>query len=308
MATAKTILLAVLAGFTLVYVGVWITHVRRDAHADPELRLGRPTPLQSLIGFVTNFFDTLGIGSFAPTTAAFRFKRIVPDERIPGTLNVGHTLPTIAQAFIFISIIEVEATTLILLIAAATLGAWLGAGIVAGWPRRTIQLGMGYALLVAATMFVITNIGEMRGTPVFTGGDALGLSGPLLWVAVAGNFILGALMTLGVGLYAPCLIMISLLGMDPRTAYPVMMGSCAFLMPVASVKFIRSERYSLRPAIGLALAGIPAVLIAASLVGSLSLTEVRWLVIVVVLYTACTMIRAGIVERRAKPAVTVPAA
>jgi uncharacterized membrane protein YfcA len=155
---------------------------------------------------------------------------------------------------------------------------------------------------------VITNIGEMRGTPVFAGGDALGLSGPRLWIAVAGNCMLGALMTLGVGLYAPCLIMISLLGMDPRTAYPVMMGSCAFLMPVASVKFIKTARYSLRPAIGLAVAGIPAVLIAALFVGSLSLTEVRWLVIVVVLYTAFTMIRTGIVEAKAKAAVTVPAA
>src|SRR5687768_10991877 len=307
MPTAKTILLVALAVFTLAYLVVWIGRLRRPRSTHPELQLRPPTLIQSLIGFVTNFFDTLGIGSFAPTTAAFRFKRIVPDERIPGTLNVGHTVPTIVQAFIFVSIIEVEATTLILLIAAATLGAWLGAGVVAGWSRRTIQLGMGSALLVAASMFVITNIGEMRGTPVFVGGDALGLSGPLLWVAVAGNFMLGAFMTLGVGLYAPCLIMISLLGMDPRTAYPVMMGSCAFLMPVASMKFIKTDRYSLRPALGLAVAGIPAVLIAAFLVGSLSLTEVRWLVIVVVLYTAVTMIRAGIVERKARTAVTVPA-
>ena len=118
---------------------------------------------------MTNFFDTLGIGSFAPTTSMFKLNRLVPDEKIPGTLNVGHALPTIAQAFIFIAIVEVDMTTLIGMIAASVAGAWLGAGVVAAWPRRRVQVGMGLALLAAATFFAMTNLGLFP-----SGGDTLG--------------------------------------------------------------------------------------------------------------------------------------
>jgi uncharacterized membrane protein YfcA len=295
---AVVALFAVLAVFGLWFIAVWVRRLRTPARS-PEEALGKPTLLQIGIGAVTNFFDTLGIGSFAPTTAVFRLKRMVPDERIPGTLNVGHTLPVIAQAFIYIAIVQVEVTTLIALIAASVVGSWLGAGAVARWDRRRIQFGMGFALLAAAALFVIKNVDEMRGVPMFPGGEALGLHGVLFGLGIAGFLALGALMTLGIGLYAPALIMISLFGMDPRAAFPIMMGACAFLMPVASVRFLQAGSYSARPALGLTLGGIPAVLVAAYLVKSLPLTAVRWLVVIVVLYTGITMIRAALKERAA---------
>ncbi len=292
--SAKAILFLALVVFVVYYLVVWIRATRATAPTLPK-----PTALNTGIGFVTNFFDTLGIGSFATTTSSWKFFKAIDDRVIPGTLNVGHTLPTVAQAFIYIAIIQVDMLTLVALIVAAVLGSWLGAGVVSRWPRRKIQIGMGLALTAAALLFVIKNLDEMRGTPVIPGGDALGLTGTLLLVGVVGNFVLGALMTLGIGLYAPCLIMISLLGMAPTTAFPIMMGSCAFLMPVGSVRFIRAGSYDLRVALGLALGGIPAVLIAAFLVKSLPLTAVRWLVVVVVLYTAVTMLRTAARERNA---------
>jgi uncharacterized membrane protein YfcA len=301
MLDAKTLLLGILTIFLIAFVILWIRQVRSRVTSDEK---GAPSLLHTAIGFVTNFFDTLGIGSFAPTTAIFKLKKIVPDEKIPGTLNVGHTPPTFVEAFIFILALGgvlVEMKTLILLIAASVLGSWLGAGVVARWPRRTIQYGMGLALLVAATLFVIKNLDEMRGAPVIPGGTALGLEGPLLYIGIIGNFVLGALMTLGIGLYAPCLIMISLLGMEPRAAFPIMMGSCAFLMPVASAKFLQAGKYSLKPALGLALGGIPGVLIAALIVKNLPLTYVRWLVVIVVLYTAVSMLRSAKTEKAAQP-------
>ena len=252
-----------------------------------------PTVLETTIGFVTNFFDTLGIGSFAPTTSLYRLKRLVADELIPGTLNVGHTLPVVVQAFIFVSIVEVDTATLLVLIASSVLGSVLGAGVVTRWPRRNIQIGMGLGLLAAGVLLVLRNLDELRGTPLFPGGTAVGLAPPLLALAAAGNFVLGALVTLGIGLYAPCLIMISLLGMNPRAAFPIMMGSCAFLMPLASALFVRSGRYEPGPAFGLTLGGLPAVLIAAFLVKALPLTAVRWLVVVVVLYTASHLLKAA---------------
>jgi uncharacterized membrane protein YfcA len=255
-------------------------------------RTGMPSPMELVIGFVTNFFDTLGIGSFAPTTAAFKAQKIVDDRLIPGTLNVGHTPPTIAQAFIFITIVEVEFKTLALLILAAVMGSWLGAGFVAGWSRQRVQVGMGVTLLLASIMFILRNLDGMREAPLLAGGTAISLSGGLLIIALLGNFFLGALMTLGVGLYAPCLIMIALLGMNPTTAFPIMMGSCAFLMPVASERFVTKGSYALRPALGLTLAGIPAVLIAAIIVGSLPAKVVMWAVPVVVLIASVSMLRA----------------
>jgi uncharacterized membrane protein YfcA len=288
MRDPRLLLFIALGLMGLFFVTSWIRALVRSRG-----ERGAPTALQTGIGFLTNFFDTLGIGSYAPTTALFRFFRLVPDERIPGTMTLGHTLPTVVQAFIFIAIVKVDFTTLVALIAASILGAWLGAGVVARWQRRKIQVGMGVALCVAAGLFVLKNLDEMRGAPMLPGGEAAGLSGALLAVGIVGNFALGALMTLGIGLYAPCLIMISLLGMEPRTAFPIMMGSCAFLMPVASVRFLEAEAYSARPALGLALGGVPAVLIAALIVKSLPLTAVRWLVVLVVLYAAAGLLRAA---------------
>lgn len=290
MPNAKIILFILLGLFAAAYVVGWLIIERRRKAEQPA----RPTPPGLGIGFVTNFFDTLGIGSFATTTSLIRPLRMVDDRVIPGTLNVGHTLPTVTQAFIYIAAIQVDMTTLVTLIAAAVLGSWLGAGIVSSWNRQKVQVGMGGALLAAATLMLMSQLGVIPG-----GGNAIGLTGVKLVVGVIGNFALGALMTLGIGLYAPALIMIAMLGMSPTTAFPIMMGSCAFLMPVGSLRFIRSGSYNLRAALGFAIGGIPAVLIAAFLVVSLPLGVVRWLVIVVVVYTAVMMLRSAAIERRA---------
>jgi uncharacterized membrane protein YfcA len=291
MSHAKLAVFVALGILTAVFLVAWFLAARRQR---PDLR----TLFEILVGFGTNFFDTLGIGSFAPTTALYKLGRMVPDEHIPGTLNVGHTLPTVVQAFIFITIVAIDPTTLIVMIAASVLGAWLGAGVVARWPRRNVQIGMGSALVVAAILFLLTNLGIAPG-----GGAALALTDGRLAVGLVGNFILGALMTCGVGLYGPCMILVALLGMDPKAAFPIMMGSCAFLMPVASMRFMREGSFALRPALGLALGGIPAVVIAAKVVGSMDVQMMRWLVIVVVLYTASAMLWSAFSERRPK---TIP--
>lgn len=254
----------------------------------------RPNARHVLVGVVTDFFDTLGIGSFATTTSIFRLGAMCPDGVIPGTLNVGHTLPTVAQALIYIVLIDVELPTLAILIGASVLGALLGAGRVATWPERRVRLGMGLALLGAAALMLARALGLLP-----PGGDAMGLHGAWLWVGALGNFMLGALMTMGIGLYAPCMILVSLLGMNPTVAFPIMMGSCAFLMPVASARFIRKGAYSPRAALGLAIGGVPAVLVAAYWVKQLPLDAVRWLVLVVVLYTAILLLRAASVRANA---------
>jgi uncharacterized membrane protein YfcA len=280
---------------TILYIGLGVVALMLIVallRALPRHRPAMPTPLQGLIGFVTDFFDTLGIGSFAVTTALFKLFRQAPDEQIPGTLNVGHALPTVVEALIFIVIVAVEPRTLLLLILAAVAGAWLGAGFVSRLPRRFVQIGMGVALLIAGVLFIISNL---KGSQFGLSGSTLGLSGGRLLAGVAINFCLGALMTLGIGLYAPCMIMVTMLGMNPAAAFPIMMGSCAFLMPVASLRFIRFDAISMRAVLGLTLGGIPGVLLAAFVFSHLQqhLSALRWLVVVVVLYAAIIMLRSA---------------
>ncbi len=281
MSIGAQLLVVALALVSIGYALQWFLLER--AKTAPQNRTPRVPDV--VLGFVTDFFDTLGIGSFAPTTALFKLWRRIPDEQIPGTLNAGHALPTLAEGLIFVAAVSVDLTTLLSMIAAAIAGAWFGAGTVSRLRRRTIQIAMGTALLIASLLFIATNLQLMPG-----GGHATGLTGGRLAVAVAANFIFGGLMTLGVGLYAPCLILVSLLGMNPLAAFPIMMASSAFVMPIGGVRFIRSERYSARAALGLAIGGIPGVIIAAYVVKSLSIVWLRWLVVVVVLYAAVLML------------------
>lgn len=285
----RVALFAALAVVSIGFLAVWLAAILRPAGT-------RQTPgwLDTGVGFVTNFFDTLGIGSFATTSAFFKLWGMVSDEQIPGTLVVGHTPPSLLQAFIFIAVVQVDFTTLALMIASSAAGAWLGAGIVSRLPRFRIRVAMGSALFAAAAIMTLVQVRLIPG-----GGDALGLSGAALALAIAGNLLFGALMTLGIGLYAPCMILVSLLGMNPRAAFPIMMGSCAVLMSVGSVPFIRAERYNRKAALGLTAGGIPGVLLAAFVVKSLPLDAVRYLVIAVVIYTASMMLRSAAQEPRA---------
>jgi hypothetical protein len=274
------VLLALLALESGVFGAAWWRRLARGERT--------PSPIGVAVGAVTNFFDTLGVGSFAPTTWLLRAFQMVPDRMLPGTLNVGHALPSVAQALIFIAIVEVEAVTLATMIGAAVAGAWLGAPLVAGWGRRRVQAGMGLALLVAAALLARQ---MLLGAPI--GADAVALHGGRLVVGVAGNFLLGALMTMGVGLYGPCMILVTLLGLNATAAFPIMMGSCAFLMPVAGLRFVTRRAYAPRVALGLTLGGVPAVLVAAFLVRSLPLEAVRLLVLAVALYTAASLLAAA---------------
>jgi uncharacterized membrane protein YfcA len=289
----KTALFVIFGIFTAAFLVFWFVSERGRKNAWPG-------PLDSAIGVVTQFLDTLGIGSFATMSAAFKFWGTVPDEQMPGTLNVGSTIPGLLEAFIYMSVVEVDVVTLALMVGASVVGAWLGAGVVSRWPRRKIQIGMGVALLTTAALGLLAQLRLVPG-----GGDLLGLTGVRLAIGVAANAVFGALMTLGIGLFAPCMMVTYWLGMNPRAVFPIMMGSTGLLGPVASARFIRSGAYNLKASLGITLAGVPAVLAAAFLVRSIPLGALRWLVIGVVIYTAVMMLRSAAQERK-RLAATAP--
>ena len=281
------ILLAGLAIVILWFVATWWQSARRG---HPH---GAPTPLLLGIGAVTLFFDTLGIGNYAPTTALFRFLKLVRDEWIPGTLNVGSSIPVAIEAFAFVAAIAVDPFTLGLMVPVGALGGYVGAAIVSRLPRRQVQIGMAVALVTGAAFMTITNLQWIPG-----GGDAIGFTGGTLVLAVAANFVFCAFNALGIGSYAPSLVAVSLLGMSPRSAFPIMMGSAAYGLPLAGIKFARSDKYDGRAALGIALGGIPGVLVAAYVVKSLPLAAIRWLVVVVVLYAGLSLARTALAKTR----------
>ena len=246
-----------------------------------------PTWKPFLTGFVTDFFDSLGIGSFAPTVAMMNALKIdISDKLIPGTLNVCHTIPVIFEAFIFTTVIKVDSLTLISLLAAAVVGSYVGAGVISKMDERKIQIVMGFALAITAILMLLAQLGLMPG-----GGDATGLTGIKLVIGVVGNFILGALMTAGVGLYSPCMAMVYFLGMSPKVAFPIMMGSCALLMPTASIKFIKEGTYARKTSLWITIGGLIGVIIAVYFVKSMSMDILKWVVIVVIAYTSITMLK-----------------
>ena len=250
-------------------------------------------PINLFIGFITNFLDTLGIGSYATTTMLLGVtKQLKNDKLLPGTLNVADTIPVLIEAFLFISVVEVESVTLFSLIIAAIVGAVIGGKIVPNLSEKKVQTYLGIALLITALLM----LGKQLGLMAFlgTGNTAMGLEGVKLIVAIVLNLIFGALMTIGCGLYAPCMAMVYLLGLNPIVAFPVMMGSCAALMPVASKEFIVAGSYARKVSVLILVSGVVGVVIAAKLVQSMDLNLLTWLVIIVVIYTAFMYIRKGL--------------
>jgi uncharacterized membrane protein YfcA len=289
-----TVLVVINIAFLIGWLGARRTHPLRD----------RPTAGDVLIGFVTDFFDALGIGSFAPTTALFKLRGRPADELIPGTLNVGHNASAFVETAVFVTAVAVDPLLLTAMVGSATVGAWLGAGLVSRLPRRAIQLFMGAALLIAATFFLIPILGG--ALPV--GGEAMSLPGWRFGVAVGVNFVLGALMSVGIGAYAPCMVLLALLGLHPLGAYPIMMGTCGLVQPVASLQFFRTGRFSWGSSLGLTMGGVVGSLIAVFVVKQMPLKALRWLVMIVVAYAAVSMLRSAFrAQPRDAEAVPLPA-
>jgi hypothetical protein len=255
-----------------------------------------PTGEGLVLGAVTNFFDTLGIGSFAPTMAWFKFRNLVPDQLIPQTMLVGHSLPTIAQGVIFLILLGVLVDPVLLVGCALslTLGGVIGAPIVSKTKVWIVQLAVSVALTIAAVLYTMTNLDLIP-----SGGLASGLSPELTIVAIVANFIFGILLNFGIGHYAPSLVMLSLMGLDPRLAFPIMATGGAITIAAAGSRHILIGQIDLKIALGIAIGGVPAVLLAAFIVKEMPLEMLRWLVTLVVLYAAAVMFRAAMSGRRA---------
>lgn len=257
-----------------------------------------PNPEAVVLGAIVSFFDTLGIGSFAPTTAWMKFRRLVPDRLIPPTMLVGLTPPAMTESVIFLILLGVKVDPVLLFgcALAVLLGGLVGAPLVARARVWVVQLVVAIGLVLAAIAYAMTNLHLFPG-----GGTAASLPIGLTILAIASNFAFGVLLNFGVGNYAPTLITLSLMGMDPRLVFPIMAAGAAVMGAGACVRHIQMGRMDLKVVVGLAIGGVPAVLVAAFIVKDMPLALLRWLVIVVVLYAAAIMGRAALLGRRSEP-------
>lgn len=286
--TILLILLGIVSGFfAIVFFMDVVKHKDEKVLGEEGQEIKGNFAISGVIGAVTAFFDTLGIGAFAPTTALFKATKVVDSGIFPGTLNVAHTLPAVLVSFLYINYVEVEVVTLFSLIGASIIGAWLGSGIVAKMNKRAIQGVMGLALIIVATMMLGRRIGVIR----FLSEGTLGLSGANLIIGIVGFFILGALMTAGVGLYSPAMALVFLLGLEEPAAFPIMMGSCAFLMSVAGVRFVKEGKYARKQSLAITLLGLPGAWLAFTFFrGVFDLGLLIWLVMIVVALTGMMML------------------
>lgn len=267
--------------------------MKADETVDPVLGMSgkelwafgmKKAPYNLVVGFVANFLDTLGIGSYAPTSAAFKLGKSVDDTLVPGTLNVGDTVPVCVEAFLFFGFVDMDTLTLVLMLVAAILGSISMAGIVSKFDRKKVRYTLFVGLFILATVILCKVMGV---GPFGTTGTALGLTGGKLVIAVVGNFVLGALMSIGVGLYAPCMAMVLALGMDAGCAFPAMMGSCAFLMAFGNgPKFIKEGRFDPVCAWTQAIGGTVGVFVAYLFVSSIPLSLLTKVIAVIVYFTA----------------------
>ncbi|KDA51142.1 Integral membrane protein [Leuconostoc mesenteroides subsp. cremoris T26] len=242
-----------------------------------------------LIGFITDFGDTLGIGSFATTTAAFRMTHyIVDDRKLPGTLNAVHAIPVMFQALFFITTVKVELTTLLPMTTAAVIGAYVGTHVTKKWHAPTVQRVMAVALLIAVIIMVV----RMITTP--GSNNSMGVHGLHGWWLILGivfNFGIGVLMTMGLGNYAPELIFFSLMGVNPAVAFPVMMLDAALIMPTTALNVIKMDRVSWRGFAGVAIGGVLGVIVAAKFFTSMNVDLLNKLIVIVALWTIFGLVR-----------------
>ncbi len=223
----------------------------------------------ALIGLFTVMLDTWGIGCFATQSACFKFTKSTDDQFIPGTLNVGNTISVALEGILFMTFVDIDPLTLYLMLAAAAAGALVGSGIVCKWDLKTVRYALSAGLVILAIALVCKNAGV---GPFGAVGTATGLRGIKLVIGVVINFFLGALMMIGV-------------------AFPIMMGSCAFLMNASCFKFIKEGKYDRTATIMLTIFGCIGVVIAYKIACFLSLSTLTYVVCVVMVITSGTFFR-----------------
>lgn len=291
--TNNLILHAIQLFLLALIIGIFVTILGHAKQKKIDLKEKFFTGLW--IGYVTDLLDTLGIGTFATTTTLFKVTKLVDDDRkIPATLTTAHVIPVMVEALCFITIVKVDTTTLVCMALSSFTGAFVGARITKNWNTRKVQRVLG-ALLILAAFVMVYRMAANPGAGI--SDDARGLTGIWLLVGMVFDFVVGLLMTMGLGNYAPELIFFSLMGINPSVALPVMMLDASMILVAGSNEFIKSDRVNWPGVLGIIIGGVLGVLTAAVFLSNLDINNLKILVIFIALYTGGTLLRSSILKR-----------
>lgn len=292
MHTATILRILAAAGLVLnaVLVFTKIRKMRATEDGAEKWQEGKKYAIyNTVVGIIANFLDVFGIGSYATTSAGFKLGKSVKDGDIPGTLTVGDTFPICIEAFLFAKLAGVDSVTLGVLIVAAVVGAYVGSMLVTKLNIQGVRLMMGVGMLILGVLMALRVFGV---GPFGAAGDGLKLSGAALVIAAVVQFVLGVLMNIGVGLYAPCMALCCGLGMSVTATLPIIMGSAALLMAYGNgPQFIKAGRFDMVAVLTQMAGGAVGVLIAYFFVKSLDVRILSIIVTVVVLVTAFMFFR-----------------
>ncbi|WP_425379077.1 TSUP family transporter [Spiroplasma endosymbiont of Polydrusus pterygomalis] len=289
----------------LIIIGYFILmlKVTRKTYMDREKNIFKITT----IGFVGSFLDTIGVGSFAVATAGLKAGKIVKnDALLPGTLNIGLGIPNLIAGTIFVAAINVQVLTLMLLVLGAILGSFIGAELTKRISAKHISLTMAIVLAIVVILMILMQLNLLP-----TSGNKTGLSGWQLGLAFILFIIYGGLQAFGIGLYAPALATIALLGMDIKVAFPIMTLASGYAVPIAAYSYYKNNKYQPKTSFGLMLGGALGVVLAflTVFVGievglnvkpAVFTNYLKWLAVIVVFYVSI-MLLLSYLKIRKKP-------
>ncbi|AQP54506.1 hypothetical protein CBF34_01520 [Vagococcus penaei] len=265
--------------FLIIFIKDLMSH-KQELKEEPASSKGLP-----FSSFIIFFLSTFGISDFAIGTVLYPKMKWVSMKKLPGTLNTQCVIPVATMALSYISSIDVGVKTLVVCIVAQVIGAYIGPRFVVKLPERTIKLFVGFGLIVAAFLIFA---GQVNWIP--SNGTATELYGIKLVITALLLFAYGALNNIGIGSYALTMVTVYLMGMNPIAAFPIMMGACTFSIPVGSIQFVKFGEYSRKITLFTSTFGVLGVLVAVFLVKSLNTYMLKWLVIIVLLYSSYTML------------------
>lgn len=244
-------------------------------------------------GTFANGCDTLGLGSYAIIVALSKAFRLIDDQLLPGTLNGQAILPTMVESLFFLEVVHVSLLMLVTLLAGACLGAFISGYVVSRLNRQMVRLSMGMAFLLMAVLVLLN---QLHLLPI-AGDKTMLATGPLI-LAFFLMIIAGALPAVGIGIYAPIQIILFLLGVSPLLAFPIMSTACALQVSVTTIPFVYNRHLDLKAAAILGLFGCLGVMIAAPFVAHLKLANLRWLLLIIILYNTVMLFRSYFLAKR----------
>ena len=295
-----TIFLGFVILLTIIFIVYLFSDLFKNDEAKARLKEKKDWINLAVAGVITQFFDFMGIGSYGTLTAWFKFTKAVPDKLIPGTLNTCTIFTMTVMTVATVTVMEIEPLTLWVSAICAGIGGLVGSNVISKMNVNAIRWGMGIALIIVAAIIVLRQLGFMPG-----GGEAIGVHGVKLVILAVVAFILGALMTIGIGLYAPMMATAFLLGISPDVAYPLFMGTCAVMIPFAGINFVRQckktgkQQYDYKAIICISLFGCVGVAVGLFLITSLPLDAIKWIVSCVLVITAVTMFKSAVDSKKA---------